>query len=199
MAKDDSAADEDDQPQALDIAIRLERLGRLLRQSGHAGGLVPAQWEILRYLGRANRLSRSPGCVTRYLGTTKGTISQSLLTLEKKGLVRRQTNAADERHVLLDLTDRGHSKLQADPILPLVQGLDELGGKTKRRFARGLAELLSREIGRQGGARFGTCAGCALAKHSAAGNTFQCTVDGATPDEHEQTRLCAVFADMPAA
>ncbi len=146
MAKDARDSDEDESPPALEIATRLERLGRLLRQAGHAGGLVPAQWEVLRYLARANRLSRSPGAVARYLGTTKGTVSQSLLTLQKKGLVTRRTSAVDERQVLLDLTEAGRAKLAADPLQALAADLDALGGKTRRRFARGLSDLLSAEI-----------------------------------------------------
>jgi len=191
MARDTRDTDEDDGPPALEIATRLERLGRLLRQAGHAGGLVPAQWEVLRYLARANRLSRSPGCVARYLGSTKGTVSQSLLTLEKKGLLTRRTSTADERHVLLDLTGAGRAKLLSDPLQALASDLDALGGKTKRRFARGLAELLGQEITRQGAARFGTCAGCAHLKEET-GRSL-CAVDSQPVEEAERQLLCASF------
>lgn len=191
MAKDPRDPDDDDGPPAIEIATRLERLGRLLRQASHEGGLVPAQWEVLRYLSRANRLSRSPGCVARYLGSTKGTVSQSLLTLEKKGLLTRRTNAADERHVLLDLTGAGREKLLSDPLQALASNLDGLGGKTRRRFARGLAELLGQEIERQGAARFGTCAACAHLGSSA--GQSQCAVDGKTIDTAERQLLCASF------
>lgn len=194
MAKDVRDSDETDSPSALEIVTRLERFGRLLRQAGHAGGLVPAQWEVLRYLARANRLSRSPGNVARYLGSTKGTVSQSLLTLEKKGLVRRQANPTDERHVLLFLTEQGRAKLADDPLQALAADLDNLGGKTRRRFARGLAELLSQEIGRQNAARFGTCAGCARA--AAASNTGHVTCGANSQDVSppEQQLLCAAFS-----
>lgn len=189
MARDDS--DDDDSPPALEIATRLERLGRLLRQAGHAGGLVPAQWEVLRYLARANRLSRSPGAVARYLGTTKGTVSQSLLTLTKKGLVTRRTSAVDERQVLLDLTEAGRAKLASDPLQALARDLDGLGGKTRRRFARGLSELLGHEIDRQKAARFGTCEGCAHRAEQDGGPA--CRIDKAPLDSTEQNLLCASF------
>lgn len=188
MARETRDSEDDDTPAPLDIATRLERLGRLLRQAGHAGGLVPAQWEVLRFLARANRLSRSPGHVARYLGATKGTVSQSLLTLEKKGLVSRRTKEGDERFVLLDLTDRGRETLRADPLLAVASDLEALGNKTRRRFARGLAELLELEIARQGAARFGTCAGCA---HFTGSGT--CATDGQSVSPEEQTRICAVF------
>lgn len=199
MARGAADNDDDAPAPALEIATRLERLSRLLRQASHAGGLVPAQWEVLRYLGRANRLSRSPGSVARYLGTTKGTISQSLLTLEKKGLLVRSANAADERHVLLNLTDAGRTKLQSDPLLSLAGGLDTLGGKTRRRFARGLEELLAQEISRRGAARFGTCAGCLHAQSSRTGPGLHCAVDGAVLAEGELALLCTAFREPPAA
>ena len=189
MAKEQSDSEDGDQPTTFDIATRLERLGRLLRQSGHAGGLVPAQWEVLRFLSRANRLSRSPGQVARYLGATKGTVSQSLLSLQRKGFVSRRTKESDERYVLLDLTEAGHETLRSDPLLAVATDLETLGGKTRRRFARALAELLDLEIGRQGVARFGTCAGC---RHFTGAAT--CSVDGKPLPPDEQARLCAVFS-----
>lgn len=188
MARDDRDTEADDTP-ALEIAIRLERLSRLLRQAGHSHGLVPAQWDVLRYLARANRLSRSPGQVARYLGTTKGTVSQSLLTLEKKGLIQRHGNGSDKRHVSLTLTQAGRLRLEGDPLRALATDLEQLGGKTRRRFARGLAELLTMEIGRQGAARFGTCAACARLD---AGGT--CAADGVRVTPEEQVLLCAAFS-----
>lgn len=188
MARDDG--DSDDDESALDIATRLERLARLLRQSGHAGGLVPAQWEVLRYLARANRLSRSPGVLARYLGSTKGTISQSLQTLVKKGLIARQTRAGDERHVLLTLTTTGKALLLEDPLRAIANDLEQLGGKTRRRFAKGLAELLSLEIDRQKAARFGTCGGCRHFQEASKDKGPTCAFDGAPLPASETTLLC---------
>ena len=60
----------------------MERLSRLVGQTGHAHGMKPAQWDALRYLARANRFSRTPGALTAYLGATKGTVSQTVIALE---------------------------------------------------------------------------------------------------------------------
>ena len=70
-----------------EIAWPLERLTRLMRAGEHEGGLNPAQWEALRYLSRANRFSNSPIALTRFLGSTKGTISQTIKALERKGFI----------------------------------------------------------------------------------------------------------------
>ena len=79
------------------IAALIERIGRLLSTDAHAGGLLPVQWEALRYLGRANRFSRTPAALTAYLGLTKGTVSQTVHVLEAKGLVTKQVDPADRR------------------------------------------------------------------------------------------------------
>ena len=59
MAKKDNK-DDDDGPLPAETLARLERLARLIRQASHGEGLIPVQWETLRYLARANRLSNSP-------------------------------------------------------------------------------------------------------------------------------------------
>jgi len=74
------------------IAALIERIGRLLSTDAHAAGLLPVQWEVLRYLRRANRFSRTPAALTAYLGLTKGTVSQTLRALEGRGLVRKRVD-----------------------------------------------------------------------------------------------------------
>ncbi|MGI9505229.1 MAG: MarR family transcriptional regulator, partial [Geminicoccaceae bacterium] len=84
---------------AIDAANLLERIGRLIRTEEQVGDLYPAQWSALRYLKRANRFSRTPMALAEYLGTTRGTISQTLIALERKGLITRQPSARDKRSV----------------------------------------------------------------------------------------------------
>lgn len=152
------SSDDDDNGDGRMIAWPLERLARVMRAREHADGLNPAQREALRYLARANRFSNTPGALTRYLGATKGTISQTLMTLERKGLIAKA--ARDARAVRLSLTDRGREMLARDPWTELAADAEELGGKTRRRTQRGLEELLARELQRAGLASFGICSGC---------------------------------------
>ena len=72
---------------ALRAASLIDRLGRLMRSGEHAGDLNPAQWEALRYLARANRFSRTPAALAQYLGSTRGTVSQTLIALEDHGRI----------------------------------------------------------------------------------------------------------------
>lgn len=152
------SSDEDDGDGRM-IAWRLERLARVMRAREHEGGMTPAQREALRYLARANRFSNTPGALTRYLGATKGTISQTVMALERKGYIAKAERNA-KKAVHLSLTEKGLDALGSDPWAELAAEADELGGKTKRRMQRGLDELLERELTRAGLASFGVCTTC---------------------------------------
>ena len=154
-------SDEDDErADGAMIVWPLERLARLMRAREHGHGLNPAQWEALRYLDRANRFSNSPGALTRYLGATKGTISQTLMALARKGFIVKSSREGERRSVSLALTERGLAALAEDAWAELAAAADELGGKTRRRLNRGLRELLADAVRRSGLASFGSCPGC---------------------------------------
>ena len=139
---------------------QLERLSRLIRQQGFHEGLNPVQWEALRYVCRSNRFSNSPGALARYLGSTKGTVSQTILSLEKKGLVGKLPSPADARSVVLHVTEKGQEVLAKDPLLGLASEIENLSGKTVRRFAKAIGEILMGQVKRQKQAEFGGCKSC---------------------------------------
>lgn len=192
MAKKDkeSKSEEEDEVVPGEILAELERLSRLIRQAAHAEGLIPVQWEALRYLARANRLSNAPGALARYLGATKGTVSQTLLRLQKKGLLVKDARSGDGRSVALALTPEAHALLARDPLLALGKDIEELGGKTQRRMARGLGALLEQEAIRQKQPRFGSCADCRFCREGSAGSAPRCMKDNAELTAEEAQRLC---------
>ena len=140
------------------IAWPLERLTRLMRAGEHEGGLNPAQWEALRYLSRANRFS--PIALTRFLGSTKGTISQTIKALERKGFITKAPRENEGRSINLSLTPKGSKALKNDPLAEFSKSLDDLSGKNRRRLAKGLADLLETDLKRREQPSFGTCATC---------------------------------------
>lgn len=142
------------------IVWPLERLSRLMRAREHDDGLNPAQWEALRYLSRANRFSNSPGALTLYLGATKGTISQTVMALERKGFIAKAARPGEKRSIALTLTPKGAEALARDPWKKLSEASGDLGNKTKRRLAKGLKELLEAELQHGGHKSFGLCATC---------------------------------------
>ena len=165
MSKKSDRADDVAAGQTL---ARLERLARLMRSASQTHGLNAAQWEALRYVSRANSFSNSPSALTRYLGATKGTTSQTLLSLIKKGAIAKVTRNDDGRSVVLELTEAGQKILEGDPLLSLDKAIADLGDKTSKRFAKGLGELLRAEVDRQGEPGFGNCNNCVHASKNQA-------------------------------
>jgi DNA-binding MarR family transcriptional regulator len=172
----------------------LERLARVMRSREHEGGLNPAQWEALRYLSRANRFSNSPGALTRYLGATKGTISQTIIALERKGFIAKSARPGGRKSISLTLTHRGEEMLMRDPWGDVARAAEELGGKTRRRLHRGLSELLAGELKRAGLASFGLCSTCRFFREKGrshdAGGPHLCMLFEQSLTEQEAGRIC---------
>ncbi len=126
-----------------DLHDILERLSNLLRMEmrsfGLQYGLQPVQLEALTYLTHCNRYSDSPQAVGEYLGLTKGTVSQSLKVLEKKGLLRKQQDQEDKRVVHLAPTAKGR-KLVEQSIQ--AKGLESALGITHSSQGSDLQEVL---------------------------------------------------------
>ena len=174
---------------------RLERLARLMRSASHTERLNAAQWEALRYLSRANSFSNSPGALTRYLGATKGTTSQTVLSLIKKGLIAKSLRGDDGRSVVLTFTETGQKNLGEDPLLSLGKAIGKLGDKTSKRFAKGLSELLEREITQQGEPSFGNCGACFYAaKHQ---SEIHCKVLNVNVGADDAQKLCVHHKAKP--
>lgn len=144
----------------------LERTARLIQGSLHAQSLPPAQWLALQYLARANRFSRTPTAVGLYLEATKGTVSQTLIALARKGLVRKERDRTDRRSVSVQLTARGETVLNRDPLSDLSAAAAALPRQTQDGLKRGLADLLKVMLTRKGGHSFGQCSTCRFFRRS---------------------------------
>ncbi len=156
-------------------AALIERLGRLINSESHIEGLQPVQWEALRYLSRANRFSKTAAAVTAYLGLTKGTVSQTLKTLEAKGLIRKHVDSTDRRSKRLVLTAKGKRTLEKDPLLTTQSVLSALPGKTRDVLERGLGDLLHNSLEARGRVPFGQCRDCQFfSKKHAKGDPHFC-------------------------
>ncbi len=145
---------------ALDAAHLIDRLDRLARSGEAVGDLNPAQWEALRFIARANRFSRTPAALAEYLGSTRGTVSQTLIALEQKGQITRQPSARDRRSVTLALTTLGERSLKDDPILALAADLAAADPEKLAVVVETLRAVLRAMIARNGGRAFGACYSC---------------------------------------
>ena len=155
----------------LSVSALLDRVGRVTRGLQFVDGLSPAQWEALRFLARANRYSCSPTALAGFLGTTKGTISQTLIALESKGYLRRLRETRDRRGIRLELTPAGQALLKRDPLLVVDTAVAALSADARDAIVDGLTRLIRDVQRRLGGSHFGVCENCSLfAPEGAAGD-----------------------------
>ena len=102
--------------QETNIFKLIDRISTLLRSEERkkytALGLQPVHGQILDYLAKCNRLSDTPAAVTEYFGLTKGTVSQSLQVLERKGYIKKNPNTQDRRILHLSLSESGERLLE---------------------------------------------------------------------------------------
>lgn len=173
----------------------VERLGRLARARSFTDGLNPAQWETLRYLGRCNSFSNTPGAVARFLGTTKGTVSQTVTALERKGMIEKRRCPRQPRSVKLNLTERGQHMLTRDPLADFEAAAVALG-----REVHALAERLDAFVDElrvlDGGASFGTCASCRFLGRDAA-SAGHCRNFNVALTEDDRLGICVAHEPAP--
>ena len=94
----------------LELVERLANLMRAeLRKAGTEERLQLVHLQALVYLVKANRYSNTPQALAAYLGLTKGTVSQTLLILDRRGLIERYQDDVDRRVVRLRLSTAGES------------------------------------------------------------------------------------------
>ncbi|HOL65140.1 MAG TPA: MarR family winged helix-turn-helix transcriptional regulator [Accumulibacter sp.] len=143
--------------------LLLERLASLinqsLRQDAARHDLLPIQMQALAYLAAANRYSNIPTAVAEYFGTTRGTVSQTLAVLERKGLIRKEADPLHGKRIHLLLTDAGKAVLSASWSARLeaaLAGIDAHGDELASML-RMLLTMLQRLNGNHA---FGVCREC---------------------------------------
>ncbi|UXX83182.1 MarR family winged helix-turn-helix transcriptional regulator [Roseovarius pelagicus] len=140
------------------IRALITRLGRLDAADGWGDDLNPAQRSALDYLSRANELSRSPSHVAEYLGTTRGTASQTLKALLRKGFVTEIRSESDRRSIQYDVAEAGHTALLTKSRLLLA--LSEMPDSELSEVHSILAKTLEVAADRNGFRPFGICQTC---------------------------------------
>ncbi len=165
-------------------AAHIERIALVLRQHEGSHGLNPAQWTVLRYLAKANRFSRSPTAVAEFMAATKGTVSQTLISLQKKGLVAKTVRAADKRSVCIEVTPAALARLESeDPMQRLLAPLAELPPLHTSLMSQALSRVLGTMLVEADRRNFGDCTSC---QH------LQVAADD---DAHPSERFCGFFRE----
>lgn len=176
---------------AVKVAALVERMGRLLITEGHAEGLLPVHWETLRYLYEANQFSRNLAGLTDYLGSTKGTVSQTLKGLEHKGLIEKEIDVKDRRTKRLALTQEGRQLLKQDPLRSWGDDIETLPKREQEALERSLSTILRSRLAARGRAPFGQCLECIYfaSKHEE-GEPHYCSLLNVGLSEQNAQQIC---------
>jgi DNA-binding MarR family transcriptional regulator len=131
-------------PLAREAVELLVQAARAWYFEGDQHGLRDREWMALRFLGRANRFSRTPSALAGFIGATRATASQIVKTLESKSLLVRKPSHEDKRSVVLHVTAQGEKSLsQHDPINHVVNAVTALGTEECIRLRDSLREILN--------------------------------------------------------
>ncbi len=175
-----------------EIAELLIHIGRSSRGEDLASPLTAAQWTCLRFFARANRVSRTPSAFASFQVTTRGTASQTIKTLEEKGLLARFRSDHDGRSVRLEITEQGQEALNADPLADLMSLIDVINPKERAAFLATLSRLSETLAGLKGAQAFGTCEACTHYTSSDGRGFCACIAAELTPDD--LGKLCVNFS-----
>jgi len=174
------------------VSETLERLCNLLRTDARhralPHGLRPVQVEALLYLARCNHYSDTPQAVTEFLGSTKGTVSQTLKVLERERLLAKSTDPADRRVVRLRLTDAGRELADELSVPAVLQEALADDRVPIERLAGDLRHLLAGLQRAAGHRTFGACHTCRFFRREDSG--FRCGLTGEPLAEADADLIC---------
>ena len=69
-------------------------------------------FQVLEYLSLCNKYSDTPAAIANFLGMTRGTVSQSLIILEKRGYIKKNQDTLDKRVFHIQLLQKGRNILK---------------------------------------------------------------------------------------
>jgi len=142
------------------IANLFYHLGRIATGDGLVEGLTAAQWAALRYFAQANRFSRTPSAFAALHGTTRGTASQTIKSIETLGYLTRIRSEDDRRSVQFVLTEKARDILANDPLESLVRAADSLPHSIQEHFSNALQRMVGQVTKERGKTPFGICTSC---------------------------------------
>lgn len=155
------------QTPALQIQDLIDRISRLVAADDWADDLNPTQMTALTYLARANRFSRSPSQVADFLAVTRGTASQTLKALMRKGLIEEMRSEEDRRWLTYSVTEAGRTPLARSTAID--DAIKRMRSAEVSTLANELENLVRNVLQARGKRSFGLCLSCRHHEPSAHG------------------------------
>ncbi len=78
-------------------------------------------YQVLDYLALCNKYSDTPAAIANFLGITRGTLSQTLIILEKKSFIIKNQDNKDKRFYHIQLSDKGFKILKKAKLTVLFE------------------------------------------------------------------------------
>ena len=143
----------------------IERMSALMRSEERKKctefGLQSVHLQVLDYVSKCNRYSDTPAALSNYLGMTRGTVSQTLLLLEKKGYLKKTIDLLDRRVVHLSLMPEGQVLLDKARLTDLYRSaFDLLDEEALERYGEAFITVLSAMQRANNSYTFGDCKTC---------------------------------------
>ncbi len=175
----------------------VERLGNLmrteLRKSVTDESMQPVHLQSLTYISRANRYSNTPQALADYLGLTKGTVSQTLLLLDRRGLIERFEDDVDRRVVRLRLSSAGERLLsESQPALAWQNATRNISPNRIRNATSALREALITLQEDNEATTFGACQSCSWCQKLSQ-RIYRCGRMGDRLSGPETRKICRIY------
>ncbi|MDD1626555.1 MAG: MarR family transcriptional regulator [Methylococcaceae bacterium] len=177
----------------VDVFDLIERMAALIRSEERKKctelGLQPVHFQVLDYLSRCNRYSDTPAAVTNFLGMTRGTVSQTLLLLVKKGFIEKTSDTTDRRIVHLSLLAEGKAILRQARTSDLFKSASLLFKEhnfinNEEMFMKALTSLQKANKSQS----FGLCKTCQYFTPTSAG--FSCGLTKEQLSQDDSEKIC---------
>ncbi|WP_196140902.1 MarR family winged helix-turn-helix transcriptional regulator [Aliikangiella sp. G2MR2-5] len=181
-----------------ELVYTFERLANLLKQEARTAstksGLQAVQYDALLYLSRCNRFSNTPIAVTEYLGLTKGTVSQTIKVLERKGYVTKVKDKEDKRLTHLNLTSEGAQLISSSyPPPDFISVLDNQSKSVQALLSNVVHQLLSEYRNASDNRAFGECRYCIYHRQTSKG--YRCSLLSQPLNDDETLKICREFSE----
>jgi DNA-binding MarR family transcriptional regulator len=171
----------------------IERISALVRSEERKKctmlGLQSVHLQVLTYVSSCNKYSNTPAALAAYLGMTRGTVSQTLLLLEKKGYLKKTPDATDRRLIHLELLPEGHAVLEQAKTSELFhQAATLLTNNVAMNYETAFTNALTALQKANQSQSFGLCKTC---RHfTTTGNGFFCALTKESLTESDSEKIC---------
>lgn len=171
----------------------IDRIGILLRAEERkkyaAIGLQPVHAQVLEYLSICNSYSKTLVAVAEYLNLTKGTVSQTLQLLEKKGYITKLQDQEDRRIIHLLISPAGQEVIEK---FRPIDFFEHAENEVPLQCASSINEMLKKSLislQKTNQVRsFGVCHTCKY--FSIEENYFNCRGSNHIIDRNEVNNIC---------